>query len=135
MGRMGWFFKDGILKEVISIWVQLCSVAHFSVIKSSIGAISCTADCTDSNFDDRETGNWTELYSYWNYFLQNTIFNSRTLLNGLWAVHWLTALKLSSKCCESNYRNFLDMQCSNCHYYCTQTIQNMTIKLGARTKT
>ena len=34
--------------------MQLCSVAHFSVIKIRIGAISCTADCTHSNFDDRE---------------------------------------------------------------------------------
>ena len=34
-----------------------------------MGAISCTADCiadcTHSNFDDREMGNWTELYSHW----------------------------------------------------------------------
>ena len=62
--------NDGILQEVISIWVQLCSVAHFSVIKIRIGA----ADCIDSNFDDREMGNWTEMRAYWNYFLQNTIF-------------------------------------------------------------
>ena len=32
--------KDGILQEVISIWMQLCSVAHFSVIKIRMGAIS-----------------------------------------------------------------------------------------------
>ena len=42
--------------------------------------------------------------------------NCKTLPKWLWGVHWLTALKPSSKCCESNYRNFLDMQCSNCHY-------------------
>ena len=60
--------------------MQLCSVAHFSVIKIRMGAINCTADftadCTHFNFDDREIGNWIELYSYWNYILQNTIFNS-----------------------------------------------------------
>ena len=71
--------KDGILQEVISIWMQLCSVAHFSVIKIRMGAISSAvssaADCTNSNFDYRDMGNWTELYSYWNYFLQNTIFS------------------------------------------------------------
>ena len=53
--------KDSILLEVISIWSS---------------AISSAAHCTNSNFDDREMGNWTELHSYWNYFLQNTIFKS-----------------------------------------------------------
>ena len=69
--------KDGILQELISIWMQLCSVVYFSVIKIRISAISSAvssaADCTNSNFDDREMGNWTELHSYWNYLLQNTI--------------------------------------------------------------
>ena len=45
--------KDGILQEVISIWMQLCSVAHFSVIKIRMGAISSAVR---------------------NYFFQNTIF-------------------------------------------------------------
>jgi hypothetical protein len=61
--------KDGTLQEVIQIWTR--SVAHFSVIKIRMGA----ADCTNSNFDDRDMGIWTELHSYWNYFFQNTIFS------------------------------------------------------------
>ena len=65
--------KDGILQEVISIWMQLCSVAHFSVIKIRMGVlgrtVSSTADCTDSNFNEREMGNSTEMHSYWNYAL------------------------------------------------------------------
>ena len=89
--------KDGILQEVISIWMQLCSVAHFSVIKISIGAISCTADCTadctHSNFDDREMGNWTELHSYWNYFLQNTIFSSVSILSSFADTKYVVCLK------------------------------------------
>ena len=62
-----------------------CSVAHFSVIKIRMGAISCAvsgaADCTNSNFDDREMGNLTELQSYWNYFLQNAIFSKEEKFN------------------------------------------------------
>ena len=34
-----------ILQEVISVLMQLCSVAHFSVIKIRMGAISSAADC------------------------------------------------------------------------------------------
>ena len=52
--------KDGTLQKVISIWMQLCSVAHFSVIKIRMDAISSAvssaADCTNSNFDDKEMG-------------------------------------------------------------------------------
>ena len=63
--------------------MQLFSVAHVSVIKIRIDAISSAvssaADCPNSNFDDREMGNWTELHSYWNYFLHNTIFKSFAL--------------------------------------------------------
>ena len=33
-------FTDGILQEAVSIWMQLCSVAHFSAIKIKMGAIS-----------------------------------------------------------------------------------------------
>ena len=68
--------KDDILQEVNSIWMQLCSFDHFSVIKIGIGAISCTADYTHSKFDDRKMGNWTELHSYWNYFFQSTSFSN-----------------------------------------------------------
>ena len=60
--------------------MQLCSVAHFSVIKIRMGAISSAvssaAGCTYANFDNREMGNWTELHFIWKYFLQNTIFSS-----------------------------------------------------------
>ena len=71
--------KECILQKVISIWMQLCSIAHFFVIKIRMGAISSAvssaADSTNSNFDDKEMGNWIELHSYWNYFLQNTILS------------------------------------------------------------
>ena len=39
--------------------MQLCSVAHFSVIKIRMGA----ADCTYFNFDDREMGIHIEITS------------------------------------------------------------------------
>ena len=104
--------KDGILQKVISIWMQLCSVAHFSVIKIRIGAISCTADCTadctHSNFDGREMGNWTELHSYWNYFLQNTIFSTSVTIYHIEMIFCFdldTMRKKSPKVNLSNYNH------------------------------
>ena len=69
------------MQRVISIWTQLSSVAYFSVIKIRIEAISSAVSAVHLIAPIlilmRELSNWTELHSYWNHFLKNTIFMNK----------------------------------------------------------
>ena len=86
-GRNTQFWLLQLREDLISLHflhqlVNLCRTVRkylSSHVKGKTDVKACIilrlVQCTHSNFDDGEMGNWTELHSYWNYFLQNTIFS------------------------------------------------------------